>query len=138
MPSYNESFENNPNLAAWATPPLSNAGWEIDPSTSYSGSASYKTVTTGDNQVSSTRFRGFFAAGQLSLQAKIDTRGCCSYLYLLLDGVSVGFAPGGNQWNQVLINVPAGLHEIEFRYYKDLLYDHNGDAWIDNLVFTAQ
>lgn len=45
-------------------------------------------------------------------------------------------APGGNQWHQLSINIPAGLHEIEFRYQKDRHY--SGDGWIDNLVFTAQ
>ncbi|HEY0681183.1 MAG TPA: hypothetical protein VGD45_02535 [Steroidobacter sp.] len=139
LTSYSESFENNPALAAWTTPALSNAGWVIDPTTAYHGSASYKTATIpGNNQIVSTRFRGYFAAGQLSFQAKVDTNGCCSMLAVLLDGTVVRHAPGGNQWNQVSIAVPAGLHDIEFRYEKDIIYDPNGDAWIDNLIFTAQ
>ncbi|MBM0105192.1 hypothetical protein JM946_10540 [Steroidobacter sp. S1-65] len=139
LTSYSESFENDPALAAWATPALSNAGWAIDPTTAWHGSASYKSATIpGNNQIVSTRFRGYFVAGQLSFQAKVDAHGCCSRLSVFLDGTAVGSAPGGNQWNLVTITVPAGLHDIEFRYVKEIHYDVSGDAWIDNLMFTAQ
>ena len=37
LTSYSESFEDDPALAAWATPALSNAGWAVDPTTAYHG-----------------------------------------------------------------------------------------------------
>jgi hypothetical protein len=137
--TYSETFENNPGLAAWSRPAQSNAGWSIDPATAYGGSASLRSGTIGNSQVSGARFRGFFSDGQLSFYTRVDAESCCDRLYLLVDGVQVLSASATTQWTRLTVTMTLGIHDIEWRYQKDSFGAQGADAaWIDNVTFVAQ
>jgi hypothetical protein len=137
--NYSQSFESSPLSAAWSMPRQSSAGWTIDPATHYSGSASLKSGAVGNSQSSSIQFRAFFSTGQLSFYARVDAGSCCNRLYVLVDGVQVLSAATDSQWNRLSVPLTRGMHNVEWRYQKDVYGSQGADAaWIDEVAFVGQ
>jgi hypothetical protein len=137
--NYSQTFEGTPNLGAWTSPAQSAAPWAVDATTSHSGNASFKSGVVGSSQISSVRFRGFFRPGQLSFWARIDTGYCCNRMYVLMDGNQVQYISGSTQWNNFTIQIPLGIHDIEWRFERDYYGGQTTDAaWIDDVVFIGQ
>jgi len=137
--NYSQTFEGTPNLSAWTSSPQSSAPWAVDGTTSHSGNASFKSGTVASSQSSAVRFRGFFRPGQLSFWARIDTGYCCNRMYVLVDGAQVQYISGSTQWNNFSIQIPLGIHTIEWRFEKDYYGGQTTDgAWIDDVVFVGQ
>jgi len=139
LTSYTQTFEGSPNLQAWYTPRQNGGPWARDTTGGHGGTASYKSGTVQNSQTSATRFRGYFRPGQLSFWAKADVGYCCNNLYVLIDGVSQLGGPMSTIWTNYTIQIPLGVHEIEWRYEKYYYGSTVGDAaWIDDVVFTGQ
>jgi hypothetical protein len=137
--NYTQTFEGSPNLTAWTPSPQSTAPWALDTTTSHSGNGSYKAGAVGNSQTSAVRFRGFFRPGQLTFWARVDPGYCCNRMYVLVDESSSLYISAGTQWTQYTIQVPLGVHEIEWRFEKDYYGGQTTDAaWIDDVVFVGQ
>jgi hypothetical protein len=137
--NYTQTFEGTPNLVAWTSSPQSSAPWAIDATTSHSGTASFKSGTIDASQNSAVRFRGFFRPGSLSYFARVDSGYCCNRMRVYLDGSEVHYITGGTSWNPYTIQIPLGIHEIEWRFERDYYGGQTTDAaWIDDIVFTGQ
>jgi hypothetical protein len=134
LTSYSQSFESSPLSAAWITPPQSNAPWTIDSTTSRTGSASLKSGAATGTRASIMRFRGFFAAGQLSFYAKTDNANCCDRLQVFVDGTQVLYAAPTTSWGALSLPIAAGVHDVEWRFQEDG-YSPQSTVWIDDVAF---
>jgi len=136
--NYSQTFENTPNLASWITPPQTTAAWAVDTTAAHSGSASFKAGAVGNSQSSAVRFRGFFRPGRLTFWARADTP-YYNYVYVFIDGVSTLSISTNGQWYPYEIQIPVGVHEIEWRF--DRYYtggQPTESAWIDDVTFVGQ
>ena len=100
--NYSQTFENNPNLAAWTMPSQSHAPWALSTGAVHGGTASLRSGAIGNSQNSAVRFRGFFSVGQLSFWARVDSENCCDRLYVFVDGVQVLNVNANLQWTRNL------------------------------------
>ncbi|HUQ08752.1 MAG TPA: hypothetical protein VM146_00455 [Steroidobacteraceae bacterium] len=138
LTSYTQTFEGTPNLNGWAMP-SGTVPWALDGALARSGSNSYKSGAIANSQFSATRFRGFFAAGQLSFWARWDAGSCCNRLIVSIDGAQVLNAYTGNTWSQYTFPLVLGVHDIEWRFERDYYGGTSNDsARIDDVVFTGQ
>jgi hypothetical protein len=139
LTSYTQTFEGSPNLAAWYSPRQPGGAWARDTTQGHAGAASYKSGAVLTSQSSATRFRGFFRPGQLTFWMKMDPGSCCNRMYVSVGGSQVLYLYGNSTWTQYTINVPFGVHEIEWRFERDYYGGASTDAaWIDDIVFTGQ
>jgi hypothetical protein len=138
LTNYSQTFEAGANLTAWITPSQSGGSWVIDTTTSHAGSRSHKSGSVLRGQTSGVRFRGVFAAGDLTFWSKLDAGYCCNRLEVAIDGVIVLSLFPDTLWTSHTIPVPVGAHDIEWRYRR---YDYGGQTtdagWIDDMVFVA-
>jgi hypothetical protein len=138
LSNYTQGFEGTPDLSAW-TMPSGAAPWAIDTTVPRTGTASYKSGPVANSQFSVTRFRGFFAAGQLSFWASTDPGSCCNRLVVSVDGTTRINAYGNGSWNLHTLDLTLGVHDIEWRFERDYYGGTiNDGARIDDVVFTAQ
>jgi hypothetical protein len=136
--SYTQSFESNSLPMSWSIPTQSNASWTVDSGNASNGSRSLKSGAIANQQTSSVRFRGFFAAGQFSFYAKTDSEPCCDRLNLFIDAIQYLSISTSNQWNRFTAPVTLGVHDIEWRYTKDSSGSAGADAaWIDDVQFVG-
>lgn len=134
MTSYAQGFEGTPNLAAWSMPPLSDTTWAVDTSFALTGSASL-TATAGIMQNSRIEFRGYFARGILTFQARVDRNSCCDEIQVFVDGDRFYRTAANHAWEEGAVLLQAGVHTIEFRYDRDDFGSPPEGAWIDDIVF---
>ena len=105
----------------------------------HNGSASLKSGAVGDSQHSSILFRSFFSAGELSFYAKFDSSNCCDRVDVLVDGNQMRSVSGTDQWTQVTIPLPLGVHDIEWRYERDWISGQGATAaQLDDVIFVKQ
>jgi hypothetical protein len=135
LTNYTEDFEGSLG-AAWSTPPDTTAPWT--PTTVYPGGGlrSYRSGVIAASQSSGIRFRGLFGAGVLRFRTRVDTEYCCDALVLYVDGVERTRYHGSADWGDFAVQVPVGLHEIEWRFEKDTSGSSGSDAvYLDNVTF---
>ena len=140
LTNYSQTFEGTPDLAAWTTPQASHAPWALDPTVAHAGSVSLKAGAVGAYQNSTIRFRGVFAAGTLSFWARLDYQYYYDRLYVLVDGVQhlYIYPQSGSPWTNYTLTLPAGIHEIEWRFVSDSYGGQvTGAAWIDDVSFVS-
>jgi len=139
LTSYTQTFEGTPDLSAWSNSAQSSAPWVIDATTSHAGTASYKSGAVSNSQTSGVKFRGFFRPGQLTFWAKVDPGYCCNRMYVWIDGVQTQYITTGTTWNSYTLQIPLGIHDIEWRFERDYYAGQATDAaWIDDVTFVGQ
>ena len=131
--NYSESFEATP--INWTQPSGSNAAWALDNGSASVGSQSLRSGQIGDIQRSDVQFKGIFAGGTLTFDAKVSSESCCDTLRVYLDDVLVMQGITYGTWTNYSINLPQGEHIIRWSYAKDSSYASGSDsAWIDNII----
>lgn len=108
------------------------AEWYVDTdSTARSGAI-------GDSQ-STSLSTTLIGPGTLSFRACSSSESSYDKLEALLDGTSFASVSGERTWTQYQKSVPAGSHELVFRYSKDGSVANGRDCcWIDDVVWTPE
>jgi hypothetical protein len=137
--SYSQTFESNPNLAAWTQPVGSAVPWALDPTTAHAGTASFKSGTPSTG-FSGVKLRRFFSAGTLSFWSKVEEQGCCYYMSVLIDGNQVLYLSANSAWTNYSAPVTLGIHDVEWRFQQLSSGIPQGinAAWIDDVSFAGQ
>lgn len=125
------------NTLTWAT--SGSQLWTSQAATTHDGvDAAQSGTGLLDSQVSSlsTTVTG---PGQLSHWWKVSSEQDFDFLSFWFNGFeqAAGKISGNVDWNQIIWNIPAGTHTIEFRYYKDDSVTDNLDrGWVDQVTWT--
>jgi hypothetical protein len=93
--------------------------------------------TVGDNQESwlETTVTG---PGTLSFWWKVSSETSYDFLRVAVDGAEAGKISGETGWEQRSLVIPAGAHNLRWRYTKDMSLSRGSDAgWVDQVSFTA-
>lgn len=110
--------------------------WSVTNETASTGFSSIKCSGLSDGSFSRfTTTINQSAAVTMSFDLKTDTEYGYDFLQFMVDDEVRGEWSGYNEWTQVLFEIPAGQHALEWRYQKDVAYSVGEDAcWIDNII----
>ncbi|MFU2511754.1 M4 family metallopeptidase [Pseudoalteromonas sp. ASV78] len=135
------SFE-SPTLPVWLNQVEgSTAPWFITNDYTTDGLQSIRAGDIDDSQFSSFDVAGLFAKGILLFDYKVESESCCDHLYVFIDGVNVFNSQNqdSSSFTTVIIDVPSGLHRLEFKYQKDVSSSRGEDTvWLDNFVYYSE
>ncbi|MDO6546317.1 M4 family metallopeptidase [Pseudoalteromonas carrageenovora] len=122
----------------------SSAPWFITDGFSTDGVQSIRSGIINDSQFSGFTVTGLFEESVLAFDYKIESESCCDFLTITIDGQPVfDRAERGNsnisEVTSILLNISEGLHNIEFKYYKDGYASSGADTvWLDNFALFSQ
>ena len=112
------------------------APWFAQSDTVQAGSTAMQSGAIGDDQSSDLTFTVSLGSEQpISFWYSTSTENGFDWLEYRVNDVEIEDWSGLNGWTQHVDTLPAGTHEITFRYQKDGLLDGNADTvWIDGII----
>lgn len=134
--SYAESFESEFPVK-WSIAGDATSGWIIDTTEFTDGSASLRSGSIQENQLSAFEWVDYFSSGQLSFNLKVTDQGCCYTFKFYIDGELKYYSDGTDgEWQPVSVFVNAGQRSLrwEFVENRDISTPENV-AYIDQVRF---
>lgn len=136
LSSYNEDFESGQVPDRWFS--TGNSEWKIDSSYTESDSISLVSGKLSWNQFSAISWKGLFAEGTLSFDARIRSFAYVNYFDLYIDNERYVHATGSIGWKRYEIPVSSGIHTVTFEFNRSSYSDYYSDrVWIDNLTYVG-
>lgn len=125
----------NPGLV-WSS--YGDAPWIPQTSVSHDGVDAAESGTIIDNQ-NSLLTASIAGPGKLNFWWKVSSEEGFDYLDFLVDGyISNSITGTNNLWAPVSVSIPSGLHQLYWKYSKDVSTSSGQDkAWVDQVVFAA-
>ena len=140
-------------VQAFVTPPLplavdatnlvwttgGDGAWDYQTADTYDGEDAARSGFTSDNGESwmQTTVTG---PGQLHFWWQVSSEEFSDYLRFLIDGIEQQSISGGfGGWQEVMFEVPAGVHTLRWSYTKDgnFTSGEQDAGWVDQVQFTA-
>lgn len=116
------------------------AGWQPQTGVAHDGADAARSGALGDSQASwvQTVVAG---PGTLAFWWRVSSEAGYDVLRFTVDGVEPAAAPavsGEVGWQQRTVNIPAGVHTLQWSYTKDISVAGGADAaWLDQVSFAA-
>ena len=116
---------------------LSAVPWTVSSTRSFAGSTSAGSGNIGNNE--STKMTAYVAGpGSASFHWNVSSEEDSDFLVFLLDGEEIDRISGEVGWTEVNVDLPAGLHELQWCYEKDAATSQGADGgWVDNLQLSG-
>jgi hypothetical protein len=132
--SFFESFESG-DLSAhpWTSP--GGATWTVNMGTAPDGEHVAMTGLLeggGASEIAITLT--FPAPGQVTFWHRESSEFCCDKLRFYVDDEDLGQWSGLTEWSDTSVDIPAGVHELRWRYEKDEDTDVGEDAVMIDLI----
>ncbi len=121
----------------------SSAPWFITNDFATDGIQSIRSGVISHSQFSSFTVTGLFEESVLAFDYKIESESCCDFLSITIDGQPVFERNDRGNSNtteatSIVLNLSEGLHNIEFKYYKDGSVSFGADTvWLDNFALFS-
>lgn len=129
------SFEDGSFPYRWTNAYQSTLSWTIDEAEGQQGSHALVSSIPDYYQASSLMFTAEFEANSLRFWSRSENGACCGVLWVYINGSEVYRHIGSRDWQEHVIPVSAGQHEVRILYLGD---NSNDRLWIDNLRFILQ
>jgi hypothetical protein len=123
------------NALTWTT--FGSAAWASQNATTFDGIDAARSGLITDTQVSTLRTT-VTGPGQLAYRWKVSSESGWDFLTFVYDGFDQsGPISGEVDWTQLIWNIPAGTHTIDWRYSKDGTVSAGSDAgFVDQVTWT--